>query len=94
MIPSKIKANQERVNEITKQLVDFITSQFKHMGTVPLGESYLLKCAGIDITRPKVRFDHDRIVVGASLDKSSTKPENYCDLEDQELLKIDPRAWN
>ena len=52
------------------------------MGTVPLGESYVLRCAGIEINRPKVRFDQNRIVVGATLDKTSSKPENFCDLED------------
>lgn len=51
------------------------------MGTVPLGESYHLKCAGIDIHRPKVRFEANRIVVGVQLNKDSKRPENYCDDE-------------
>ena len=81
MIPSKIKANQERVDQLSKQIVDFVTGQFKHMGTVPLGESYQLKCAGIAIHRPKVRFESNRIVVGVQLNKDSKRPENYCDDE-------------
>jgi hypothetical protein len=94
MLPSKIKANQKRVDELAKQIIDWLTGNFKHMGTVPLGESYQLKCAGIDIHRPKVRFEQNRIVVGVQLNKDSKKPNNYCDDEEQELFRVDPRTWN
>lgn len=40
MLPSKIKDNRKTVDEITQKLTDFVTAQFKHLGAVPLGESY------------------------------------------------------
>lgn len=48
-------------------MLDFILDGFKHLNDIPEGESYQLKCAGINLSRPKTRLESNRIVVSMKL---------------------------
>lgn len=97
MVPSKIKENKATVQEYSKTVIHFILDALKNLNNIPEGESRQLKCAGLDVSRPRTRFDGDRIVFAMKLKKSEGVPDdlknNFCDREDQELLQIDPRTF-
>jgi hypothetical protein len=97
MAPAKIKENRETVQEYSKTMIHFVLDAFKNLNTIPEGESRQLKCAGLDVSRPRTRFDGNRIVFSMKLQNSEGVPsdlkDNFCDREDQELLQIDPRTF-
>lgn len=49
------------------------------------------------MNRPRTRLDSDRIVISMKMkNKGNQIPDhlkNYCDREDQELLRVDPRTF-
>ena len=78
-------------------MLDFLLDGFKHLNDIPEGESYQLKCAGLNLSRPKTRLESNRIVVSMKLNgKGNARPahlKDFCDKEDQELLRVDPRTF-
>lgn len=78
-------------------MIDFIIDGFKHLNDIPEGDSYQLQCSGLNLSRPKTRFESNRIVVSMKMkNNGNTIPDHlkaFCDKEDQELLRVDPRTF-
>ena len=52
-----------------------------------------MQCAGVAIQLPNTRFEKNRIIVTTKLNKTAeASPSGFCDEEDQELFKFDPRT--
>jgi hypothetical protein len=97
MLPSKMKDNKETVQDYTKRMIDYALDGLKHLNDIPEGDSYQLQCAGLNLNRPRTRLENNRIVVSMKLKTQGnaipTHLKEFCDREDQELLKIDPRTF-
>lgn len=78
-------------------MLDFILDGFKHLNDIPEGESYQLQCSGLNLSRPRTRLESDRIVVSMKLKNNGNAiPDHlkdFCDKEEQELLRVDPRTF-
>jgi len=97
MLPQKMKENKEKVQEFSKTMIEYILNGFKHLTDIPEGESYQLQCAGLNLSRPRTRLESNRIVVSMKLKSNGNSiPDHlkdFCDKEDQELLRVDPRTF-
>ena len=52
-----------------------------------------MACAGLGIQYPHTKIEKHRITVSVKLNETqSSAPEGFCDEEDQELFKFDPRT--
>ena len=75
MIPAKMKENKKKVQDLSKQILDFVLEGFKHLNDIPEGESFQLKCAGLNLSRPRTRLESNRIVVSMKLNgKGNARP--------------------
>jgi hypothetical protein len=92
-----MKENKKKVQEYSKTMIDYILDGFKHLSDIPEGESYQFKCSGLNLSRPRTKLEDNRIVVSMKLNNEGNSiPEHlkdFCDKEDQELLRVDPRTF-
>jgi hypothetical protein len=66
---------------------------FREMGRKVLDEQNNFACAGVGIGYPRTRLEKNSIHVSIKLNTTqSAAPEGFCDEEDQELFKVDPRT--
>jgi len=97
MLPQKMKENKANVQMYSKKMIDFVLDGFKHLSDIPEGESYQFKCSGLNLSRPRTKLEKSRIVVSMKLKgDGNAVPEHlkdFCDKEDQELLRVDPRTF-
>jgi hypothetical protein len=59
-----------------------------------MGHNFLLKCAGVEVTQPVMRFENGRFVIQTSLQKNDFKIDAYCDNDEQELLMVHPQLMD
>lgn len=93
MLPVHIKNNHRDVQSTMAQYINALASMFVSLSRKPLGDSYTMQCAGIGIQLPETRFEKNRIIVSVKLNQTvPAAPDGFCDVEDQELFKFDPRT--
>jgi hypothetical protein len=95
----KIKKNPDIITSYTESFTDFIVKWLNKFENTPetnegeRGQATNVACSGWDIHPWKFRFESDRIVVNAKLNKEPLYLEDFCNKGDQgkELDLNDPR---